>query len=184
MTKNTITLGVLGGIGIIALTSGLFSVSVNAQTDIQERIDDARERINEAVIARCDIVESRIDLATTRFQENKERHIQGYNEINDVTQSYVDYAQEQGVDTANLETQLTELDNLVRTFSSETIEYQDALEATKNSVCGESESQFLEDLNTARKEYLDVREASVKVRQHVQDNLLPAIEEVSNEINN
>lgn len=143
--------------------------------------EERQERREEIASQRCTILTTNIDTRITRFNNNKQRHIDRYNNINERVAKFIAQAREQGYDVAKLEADGKTLDQKVQKFASDYAAFISKLEATKSSACGESEGAFRGALQTARQQLAVVRQDSVDIRNYYQTVIRQDIQDLRNQ---
>lgn len=138
-----------------------FSPSVSAQT--------VRPTVN--TDQRCSIATSKVDLLITRYNNNKDRHINRYNTAKDKIQKSVETLEKNGYDVTTLKADLKTWDAMIVKIGTETAQVITELNKSKEYVCGKSQGSYVDSLQKAKRELADVRQASLDVRNYYQNTI-------------
>jgi len=126
------------------------------QKEVQENVQDrVRERTQEI----CDQLGKRITKRVDLFESNKTHHIERYDLLKSKLQEVVTKLKAKGFDTGELESNLLELDRLIKTYVQEYTKFIDILKGALASTCGESQGTFKEGLQNARAQLREARTA-------------------------
>ncbi len=143
-----------------------------------------REQVQARMEARCNLIESRIQLITNRYEANKQRHIDRYQKLKANVTSLVSRleANKPGYDLGELKSDLTELDELIKKFGGEYNTLVGLLNQTKTLSCGESEGAYLAKLGEVKAQNLKVRQVILDTRNFVQSDLRPTIQQIREDL--
>lgn len=104
-------------------------------------LDMARTAVKGA-IARCPIIESKIQVKVTAFDNTKMKHLNVYGNLKDRLTTVADRLTARGVDVTALRADLAVLDQKIAKFSTDYAAYITKLKASQESVCGKSSAEF------------------------------------------
>ncbi|MFA6228006.1 MAG: hypothetical protein WC668_02355 [Patescibacteria group bacterium] len=122
------------------------------------------KKVAAGAIARCPVIESKIQIKVSGFDNSKVRHMQAYQTLKDKLSAMSDRLVTRGVDVTALKAALAVLDTKIKKFSDDYAAYVALLKQGQESVCGQSAGQFkakLKEAQTALKtvnaDVLDIR---------------------------
>jgi len=138
--------------------------NTSATPTLMQRLED---RWNKT----CDNLESRIDIRITRYENNAARHKAVHQRVRDKVKAIIDKLDAKGIDTTKLKSDLKELDIKIQKFATDYSSYIEALKATKNYACGESEGQFVKALSDANKYLSTLQRDSLDIRSYYQKTI-------------
>jgi methionine synthase II (cobalamin-independent) len=161
-------------IGIVLILS-LFPLNIYAQEG-----ENTQNRIQN----RCEVVTSRVDIITTRYNQNKERHISRYQKIATTVQNLIAKLEDKGIDTSELKKDLATFVNMKSEFVRSYVDFIENLETSKTHACGNSQGQFANEITNARRNLLSTREKSLEIKLFIINELRPDIESIRDQINN
>lgn len=169
---------------LVLSTFSVLPVASVSAAGTTERTGTAREQFQLRMETRCNLIESRIQLITTRYEANKQRHIDRYQKLKSNVTSLVSKleANNPGYDLGELKSDLTELDELIRKFGSEYNTSIGLLNETKALACGESEGAYLAKLGEVKAQNLKVRQVVLDTRNFVQSDLRPTIQQIREDL--
>lgn len=137
--------------------------------------------VSPVVQARCDLINSRIDLRINNFNANKETHIQRYQNIKTNVTNLVTYLKSKGYDTSKLETDLATLNTMVVTFGTDYSSFITKLEAAKQFTCGQSDGQFKAKIEEARAQLTIARTQAKDIRVFIVGTIRPDLQALRNQ---
>ncbi len=144
----------------------------------EERKEEREEKKEE----RCNVVEGRIQNKLSKFQENKENHVERYKHIKEAVTNLVARLKEKGYSTGNLETYLKELDSKIQDMASDYQTFISKLEETKNYTCGASQGDFVAKLNEAKAARIVVFQDAVEIRKYIIETIRPEMKSLREQI--
>jgi len=128
------------------------------------KASEAVKSLVKGVIARCPIIESKIQVKVTTFDNTKIKHLTVYNNLKNRLTKIADRLTARGVDLTALKSDLAVLDTKIAKFNADYADYIAKLKSSQDYVCGKSEGQFktqLKDTKTAlqqvHKDAADIR---------------------------
>jgi archaellum component FlaC len=149
-----------------------------------DRVAATREQLQVRMEARCNLIESRVQLITNRYEANKQRHIDRYQKLKANVTSLVTKLETNnpGYDLGELKSDLNELDELIRKFGGEYNTLIGLLNETKSLACGESEGAYLAKLDEVKAQNLKIRQVILDTRSFVQSDLRPTIQQIREDL--
>lgn len=155
----------------------LVSLSLlSASPAVAQDNSQARER----VANRCTIVTQRVDLITSRYEQNKNRHVERYQNIYQKVTELVTRLENEGYDVEDLKASLGELNQKVREFAYEYNQVIKELNDSKNHVCGNNEGEYKQAITRARNNLLKAREKALEIRIMINDEIKPELRALLN----
>ena len=157
---------------LIALSLGVFSLPASAQT-IKSNTPrfQLRQIRQDASGQRCKIVESNISTQLIRFNNNKERYLGVYHNVQQKLQWFIQQTAAQKVDASKITSDITTLNTMIEKFQSDYTDYASSLTAASQYACGKSNGEFVSQLQTARRMLAIVHADSVAIRSFYQTAL-------------
>lgn len=173
-------------IATLAFLSIIFSpLAVSAQgisgNTVSGSVNSATTAIKGAV-ARCQIVESKIQTKVVRFDNSKVKHLEIYAKVKERVTTLITKLDAQGVDTASLKSALSAYDQKIAKFSNDYAIYIEKLKETQVYVCGKSEGSFLAKLKEAKTALAQVHQDALSIRNHYAQVLKPEINRIRENI--
>lgn len=126
---------------------------------------------------RCSIAQARLNTRITRVDGVKQTHTERYNTLKMRFDAVITSAEESEYDTTALKTAQAAVADKITVFTTAAVAYNTALLATKNLSCGESDGAFATSLLASREALVDVRSASIDVRQTFREQAIPALKD-------
>jgi hypothetical protein len=133
------------------------------------------------VIARCAILESKIQIKVSNFDNNKVKHLEIYGKVKDRVNALADRLAAQGVDTAVLKAYLVIFDSKIQKFSDDYAIYVTKLKEGQDFVCGKSEGQFRAKWKEAKTALAQVHKDAVDIRTYYAQTLKPELNRIKNQ---
>jgi chromosome segregation ATPase len=112
----------------------------------------------------CEKVETKLQVRITHFDQNKEKHIQAYNNLVDRIEKFIARIKAKGYDTTKLEADLATLKEKVADFTEAYAAYMTLLDETKNYTCGQSHGDFAAKLKEVRAQLKIVHQMAADIR--------------------
>lgn len=149
--------------------------------------DDTKANISsiraENQAQKCDKVTARINNQIEKFNANKDKHIQNYQNTKDkVTDMVTRVKNEKGADTTKLEADLKTLDSKIQTFASDYATFIKTLESTKTLACGNSDGEFKNALALSRTQLATSKQDAAAVRSFIKDTIRPDVQAIRDQI--
>lgn len=135
-----------------------------------------------AVIARCQIIESKIQIKAVNFDNNKMRHLEIYNQVKTKVSAIVEVLKNSGGNVDSLNSHLNTFDQKIQKFSSDYATYIQALKNTQVYACGKSEGEFMTGWRQAKTSLAQVHKDAVELRTFYATVLKPEINKVRAQI--
>jgi hypothetical protein len=120
---------------------------------------------------RCNLVTSRIELLTTRYGNNKQRHVNAYINAKDRITNLVNKLESKGYDVSKLKADLIVWEEKTQKFGTDYQEFINILNESKTYICGQSNGDFLASLAKARQQLLIIRQDVLDIRLYYQETI-------------
>ena len=130
------------------------------------------------VLARCPVIESKIQVKSTNFDNNKIKHLDAYGKVKDRLVVLADKLASKGVDVSNLKAYLAIFDQKIKKFSDDYAIYIGKLKESQAFVCGKSEGQFRAKLKEAKTAMAQVHKDAVDIRTYYAQTLKPEVNRI------
>lgn len=170
-------IGATAGILLVVIGSGLVS-PVYAQTVSPTPTRRLGERIVEN---RCEIVTNRVQNMITKFDTNKQRHIERHTKVVERVKEVVTKLKAKGYDTSKLETDLVSLETKVREFATLYSDFIAKLKESQTLACGNSEGAFKAKLDEARQSLKASREKAKEITNFIKDTIIPDLRDLKSQ---
>jgi len=118
-------------------------------------------------INRCPIIESKIQVKVTDFDNIKIRHLAVYNNLKFRLNAVADRLAARGIDVSALQADLSVLDQKIAKFNADYSDYSVKLRAGQGFACGQPESQFRAKLKEARVAMQLVHQDALDIRSYI-----------------
>lgn len=152
------------------------------QTGLGEIRTQASGTIAGKVIARCQIIESKIQIKAVNFDNNKMRHLEIYNQVKNKITEIAEILKNSGGDIDSLNTHLTTFEQKIQKFSSDYAIYIQALKNTQAYACGKSEGEFRNSWRQVKTALAQVHKDAVELRTFYATVLKPEVNRVRTQI--
>lgn len=168
------------------------STSTSDSTDTKEsekrqkRIDDIKKELHlsltenekEHLKTKCKPAQSIVAKTHTRFGNSVTTRTQAYTELTKILNNLKTKLKDKGVDTAELEAEITELSTKITTYSTDLAAYKQKLSDLKSLDCQADPTAFeaaLTDARTARDKLITDIKA---IRTYVKDTIKPTLQKI------
>ncbi|MDA3814888.1 MAG: hypothetical protein PF549_00800 [Patescibacteria group bacterium] len=197
MKKNKLITGIVAGLVLFTLASGVKAVmtaeELEAKKDAQDlkkteieanrdaksdEIDAKRGEIKEK---RCDQVRSRIRKKIEKFNGNNKYHQKNFNGVEKNIEELVNLFKAEGLDTSELESYLAVLKTKLEKLYTDHDTFLEALEASTEVDCFDIEDGVKNKLQIAKQEGEVIREDILAVKDYYKDTIRPELIELKNE---
>lgn len=158
--------------GIIAFTGLFFTLNISAQSSASEQIQQAR----------CSRITARIDAQIESYNLTKDKYLNIYTSVSDAVSIRLDNLENKGVDVALLRTDLQALSSLNAELGSSYDQFIAELTKAKEFGCGTSESEFTQQLQSARQQLSVVRQKALDVKEYIFNTLRPDLKNLKTTI--
>jgi hypothetical protein len=152
-------------------------VSGTANTRLSNKLASTSAAIKGA-LARCPVVESKIQVKSTNFDNSKVKHLEAYAKVKDRLVVIVDKLAAKGVDVTSLRATLVIYDQKIQKFSDDYAIYIGKLKESQVYVCGKSEGQFRTKLKEAKTALAQVHKDAVDIRTYYAQTIKPEINKI------
>ena len=129
-------------------------------------------------LVRCPVVESKIQVKSTNFDNSKVKNLEAYNRVRASVAKIIDKLAAQGVDVTSLKADLVVYDQKIKKFSDDYGIYIGLLKNSQVYVCGKSEGQFRAKLKEAKVALAQVHKDAVDIRTYYAQTLKPEINRI------
>lgn len=141
----------------------------------------ASSTVVKGVIARCAILESKIQIKVSNFDNSKVKHLEIYAKVKEKVNVLADRLAAQGVDVTALKSYLTVYDQKIQKFSDDYAAYVTKLKESQEFVCGKSEGQFRAKWKEAKTALVQVHKDAVDIRTYYAQTLKPELNRIKNQ---
>lgn len=142
-----------------------FVTATYASSVVPPPIQQTREELQ---AQRCTTLTQNIDRRISRFNNNKERHMNQYNTAKQRLSQLTEKLQKQGYDVPQLQADGQTWDIKIQKFATDFTVLINILTATKNTECGQSKGTFRTLMSQARQQVKIVHQDSVDARTYYQ----------------
>lgn len=156
--------------------------SVYAIEGSTNKLQNTQNRVQQNVEYKCDIVTERVDMLTARYQNNKDGYQQRYQEIATKISDALARLEAKGYDVSTVKADLAVFNQKLMKFSTDFAQFQNMLGGTKGYACGNSNGDFLGELQRSREQLRVVRQDSLELRSYYQTTLRPAIQDLKDQV--
>lgn len=162
-----------------ALTLALVLVTgVCAGAFQQSPAEKAKERRQEIQEERADTVQKRIELIITRFNNNKDRHIETYKRAKTRLEEIADALEAEGYDVTRIKSDCRELDLKIKKAATDYAAFIKKLEEAAELAPGAGGGQFAQVLGEARSLLRVFREDILDIRHFYQTVIRKDLEDL------
>lgn len=175
---------------LIIATMMVFSLTASAQgsegsgnADSGSENSSGEGQKNAGAIKGCENVSGKIQQVANKFQTSKQTHTQAYEQIRAKVQTYIEYAEEKDANASALKTKLQEMEQLVNQFSNQTQTQDSYLSQSQAQACGAKASEFRGSLFKAQQQMREVAQTALKIKECLQNEIIPEIQNIQEEIN-
>ncbi|MFA6594071.1 MAG: hypothetical protein WCT16_02325 [Candidatus Buchananbacteria bacterium] len=124
------------------------------------------KKVAAGAIARCPVIESKIQIKVSNFDNSKVRHMQAYQALKDKLSGMADRLAARGIDVTALKADLAVLDVKIKKFNDDYATYIALLKQSQESVCGKSAGQFKTQLKEAQTALKTVNADALDIRTY------------------
>jgi len=167
----TFVVGIMFGVASVEAQNT--NNSGGAQGQVPER--PINEKRQDALEARCQRNEDRIDDQINKLQKNQQNRINAYKQITNKFDNLVVNLEGQGYDTLALESAVDNFKLQLESFYAEHERLMSQLQNTRNYACGDSEGQFRGELQKAREQLRIAHQKRLELRRCFVDEVRPLI---------
>jgi DNA repair exonuclease SbcCD ATPase subunit len=150
------------------------------EAELKDKMDDRMEkmasRAAEKFEDRCKFLTEKSTLVLTRFENNKTKHIEQYQNSKKKLEEVIARLKTAGANVTKLEADLVQLNTLIQKASDDYAAYITALKDTKNYACGKSEGAYANALKAAQEKLKTARLSLLEVRNYYQSTIRPDIQ--------
>lgn len=131
-------------------------------------------------LARCPIVESKIQVKVTSFDNMKMKHLTVYANLKERIAKVADRLTARGVDVAALRASLAVLDQKIAKFNADYASYIAKLRGIQESACGKSQGEFMAKLKEVKVALQWVHRDAADIRNYVNTVIKAEINSIRN----
>lgn len=175
MAKKIFTLICVCLVAMPLMASAQGTSTVNAK--LSAKIASTTAAIKGA-LARCPVVESKIQVKATNFDNNKVKHLEIYSKVKERLVSITDKLAAKGIDVTSLRATLVVFDQKITKFSDDYAIYIGKLKESQVFVCGKSEGDFRTKLKDAKTALAQVHKDAVDIRTYYAQTVKPEINKI------
>ena len=168
--KKALQIFLISMLSIGALLTPVFAVGDNT----------FRENIEENISLRCDNITNRIELIILKYNNNKDRHIERYQNISETLSELITTLESNGYDVKQLQEDVDQLNVYIKEFSTEYSNFVEQLELSQEYACANSEGDFRRTVENARSYLLQARETALDIRILINDEIRTDLEDLKN----
>lgn len=175
MTKKIFVFICVCFLALPLVASAEVSGAVNARLSAKLASTSATVK---GALARCPVVESKIQVKSTNFDNSKVKHLEVYAKVKERLVVIVDKLAAKGFDVASLRAALVIYDQKIKKFSDDYAIYIGKLKESQVYVCGKSEGQFRTQLKEAKVALAQVHKDAVDIRTYYAQTIKPEINKI------
>jgi Skp family chaperone for outer membrane proteins len=120
---------------------------------------------------KCTDVSQRVGQISDRYDQNKEKYMNAYQNIFQNMESLMLKLKANGLDTSKMEADLNQFNNMIQNANRYYNSFQSGMENSKNSVCGNGNSDPVQEMNQAREQLALARNEMLQLRTFAQETL-------------
>ncbi|MFA6525962.1 MAG: hypothetical protein WCT26_00925 [Candidatus Buchananbacteria bacterium] len=164
-------------LSVAAATATSTKAKVKEATSTAAKVEAIKKAVKGA-IARCPIIESKIQVKIADFDNSKIKHLTVYNNLKDRISKIADRLTARGVDVTALRATLVVLDQKIAKFNADYAIYVAKLKASQEGVCGKSEAQFKALLKETKVALVQVHKDAADIRDYVATTIKAEINKI------
>ncbi len=131
---------------------------------------------------RGEMLQQRIELIITRFENNKERHVEAYNRAKEKVEQLLEALEGKGYDVSKLSQDLSTWEAMIVEFAKDYAVFIDKLKELEGMAVGQSEGQFRSGLKEARQLLRQVQQDVLDIRLFYQKTIRADIQEIKAQV--
>ena len=171
MRRTTLTV-------ILMMVIMVMTTAVAAGAFQQSPADEVKERREEIQEERADTIQKRIELIITRFDNNKDRHIEVYQKTKVRLKEIADALEAEGYDVVKIRGDYRELDLKIKKAATDYAAFIKKLEEAAELEPGASDGQFAATIQEARSLLRVFREDILDIRHFYQTVIRKDLEDL------
>lgn len=136
---------------------------------LKEKLTSTTAAVKKAVagaVARCPVIESKIQVRVSGFDNTKVKHMQVYQNLSNRLSVVADRLAARGLDVAKFKADLAVLDQKIQKFNDDYATYIATLKDSQSSACGKTSSQFKAKLKEAHMALKPVNTDALDIRNY------------------
>lgn len=132
--------------------------------------------------AKCDAVSKKVNLVTSRYDANKLKYMNAFENIARNMENVINRLQENGYDTAELERNMEQVRKMIQNTNQYYANFQKGLDNSKQFVCGNGSGDYAREMTQAREQLRLTRQEMLQLRQFIQETVVENINEIRDQI--
>jgi len=161
--------------GLVAL---LVALTVSPAMAQQEQSGEGESPLQQRIQQRWEMVKQRIELAITRFNNNKERHIKVYNQVKAKVEKLLQQLKDKGYDVSKLESDLATWDQMIRKFAQDYADFIRKLEEIVALTPEQAQGSYASLIKEARQMLQTIHQDALNIRLYYQQTIRADIQEL------
>gem|GEM_PF-1351811 len=141
---------------------------------------------NQAANNICKNIEEKVTQKITRFDENKDKHLKAYKNLDNRLSKFAIRLKERGFDTQKLETDLSTVEVKIQKADSDYTAFINKLKESQSYACGKSQGEFVKRLAEARKLLKTFRDDTAEIRNYfvnvIRKDLMDLRQQIRNQV--
>lgn len=137
---------------------------------------------NQLMQSRCDAVTTRVDNVTNRYNENKLRYMNAFENVAKKVDDMIAQLKVNGYDTAKLEQDMVRVRSMIQNTNRYYASFQNGLENSKQFACGNGSGDYARELNQAREQLRLAKQEMLQLRQFIQTTVRADLNEIRDQI--
>jgi uncharacterized phage infection (PIP) family protein YhgE len=177
-------------IGIFFFISPFFVLAQSGNDDagspdakpVIQQGPDGEEQGNARESQKCENVTRRMSSVTSRYDANKERYMNAFQNIYQNIDELVLRLKNDGYDTTELEEHLAQYNEMIQNSNRYYNEFRTGLDNSKQGVCGNRDAEAKQQFNSARTQLMSCKNEMLELRTYAQETLREDILNLREEI--
>lgn len=131
-----------------------------------------------ASVRPCQLIETRIAANLQNFGQHRLTQIQHYAQVKTSLSELISYLEGEGYDLTELKTSFSQFEAQLQTMAAVMETHYQELDQTRKYACGDSDGQFVEQLQKARQSRAEVRDLAKDIKRFYQTEIRPKVIEL------
>jgi chromosome segregation ATPase len=180
-TMNIKAIFFLGFISLLAFsgTKPALAVANSNTLNVPENMQELKRKpplTEDQASKKCETLTSKIQQRLGMYTKNKAKHLERYSGVEKRLTAMVAKLETRGMDVAKLKTDLATFKEKTAKLETTYADYISLLSSTEQYACGQSQGQFITQLNQARTQLQAVHTQAQELRHFFQNTLRPDIQ--------
>lgn len=141
----------------------------------QSELADRISKLQEKERIRCEKINSNVEKIISNYDEKVAKHIEKYQNIVIKVETAVNRIEEKGIDVTMIRSQLETLNQMILNMHQNREQYINTLRDSQNYICGESEGEFKNRIQTARTELNLVKNNAEEIKNYMENTIRPEL---------